>query len=127
MSAKNFTKEQFTMERDLCSLFFRFTGGGAGQPTALKGKGILSATWATVGIYTIVLDSKFNGLLMAQFAVIDTGTIDDWAVTLDTDLTTGDTLVINVFKGGTAADLPTTAKLLGRLDLSNTAQLPAGY
>lgn len=115
------------MERDVCSLYFRFTGGGAGQPTTLKGKGITSATWATVGIYTIVLDAKYNGLLMANFAVIDTGTIDDWSVTLDTDLTTGNTFVINVFKGGTAADLPTTARLLGKVELSNTAQLPLGY
>lgn len=127
MAARNFTNQQFTLERDVCTLFLRFTGGGAGQPTGLKGKGVASVTWSTVGIYTIVLSDKYPGLLMAAFNVIDTGTIDDWEVTLDTDLTTGNTVVINVFKGGTAADLPTTAKLLGRLDLSNTSQLPVGY
>lgn len=128
MAAHNFIREQATLERDLVTLYFRGTGAATSSLTAVKGKGLTSITrGGSAGIHTVVLDAKYNGLLYAQFQVIDTGTVDDWEVTLTSDLTTGNTFTIQVFKGGAAADLPTTAKLLAQIVLSNSAQLPVGY
>lgn len=127
MSAKNFTKDQFTMERQVCTLFARATGAGTSALTGVKGKGITSITRSNPGVFSLLLDSKFNGLLMFVGNVIDTGTVDDWEVIPTSDLTSGNTITFQVFKGGAAADLPATAKLLLQITLSNTAQLPTGY
>ena len=127
MAGKNFTTEQFTMERAPCTLYFRATGAATSALTAVRGKGITSITRSGVGIFSLLLDAKYNGLLQILFNVIDVGTVDDWEVTPTSDLTTGNTITFQVFKSGTAADLPTTAKLLGSVVLSNTASLPVGY
>lgn len=105
-------------------IFGRAIGAATSNMTGLEGPGITSIVRGGVGIHTITLDQKYQGLLMAGFAVVDTGTIDDWEVTLDTDLTSGNTFVINVFKGGAAADLPTTTVLLIELTLNSSAVKP---
>lgn len=110
----------------LVTLFGRAVGAATSNMTGLVGLGITSITRSDVGIHTVVFDKKYAGLLHAKFQVIDTGTIDDWSVTLDTDLTNGNTVVINVFKGGTAADLPTTATLLMEFNLQDSSVKPDG-
>lgn len=105
-------------------IFGRAVGAATSDMTGLEGPGIASIVRGGVGIHTITLSEKYQGLLMASFAVVDTGTIDDWEVTLDTDLSSGNSFVINVFKGGTAADMPTTATLLMELTMNNSAVKP---
>jgi hypothetical protein len=105
-------------------IYGRAVGAATSNMTGLEGPGIASIVRGGVGIHTITLNEKYQGLLMAAFNVIDTGTIDDWEVTLDTDLTSGNTFVINVFKGGTAADLPTTTVLLMELTMNNSSVKP---
>lgn len=127
MAAHNFSTKQFTLERDVVTLYCRGVGAATSSLTGVKGKGLTSITRTGVGAHTITFDAKYNGLLFAVFSIIDTGTVDDWEVTLVEDLTTSNELKIAIFKGGTAADLATTGTLLGKFDLSNTAQLPKGY
>lgn len=106
-------------------IFGRAVGAATSDMTGLEGPGIASIVrGGSAGIHTITLSEKYQGLLMASFAVIDTGTIDDWEITLDTDLSSGNSFVINVFKGGAAADLPTTATLLMELTMNKSAVMP---
>lgn len=109
----------------LVTLFGRAVGAATSNMTGLVGLGIASITrGGGAGIHTVVFGAKYAGLVGAKFSVIDTGTIDDWNVTLDTDLTTGNTVVINVFKDGVAADLPTTATLLMEFNLQDSSVKP---
>ncbi len=101
-------------------------GVGAATSDLTGVKGVTSITrGGGAGIHSIVLDRKFQSLLMFAFTVLDTGTVDDWEVIPTADLATGNTIAIQVFKGGTAADLPTTATLLMEITLSDTAAKPA--
>lgn len=102
-------------------------GTGAATSALTSVKGPWTITRSGVGTHSIVLNRKFAGLLNCVFSVIDTGTIDDWQVTLSADLATGNTLGIQVFKGGTAADLPATAKLLITLVMQDSSTKPAGF
>jgi hypothetical protein len=101
-------------------------GVGAATSDLTGVKGVASIVrGGGAGIHTITLDRKFKSLLMFAYSVIDTGTVDDWTVVPTADLATGNTIAIQVFKGGTAADLPTTATLLMEITLGDTAALPA--
>jgi hypothetical protein len=100
--------------------------------TGVKGKGIASITndttnAGTAGLYTITMQDEWAGLLMADFCVIDATTPDDWEVSIVSEgVGTDKTIVIQVFKGGTAAHLSADEKLLFELTFSQTASLP-GY
>ena len=126
MAIHSLFKQQQVNVPGLVTIYGRAVGAATSDMTGLVGMGITSIARGGVGIHTITLDKKYAGLLMASFAVIDTGTIDDWEITLDTDLTSGNSFVINVFKGGAAADLPTSATLLMEICLQNTAVKPDG-
>lgn len=125
MTINAFFDEQYTNLGGVVTCHGRGTGAATSALTAVKGPWTI--TRSGVGTHSIVLNRKFSGLLNAQFAVIDGGTIDDWEVTLSSDLTTNNTIGIQVFKGGAAADLPATAKLLITLVLQDTAAKPAGF
>lgn len=128
MAARSFKNQSYQLEPEVVTLFGRFTGAGdAANPTALKGKGITSVTSAATGVHILTLANKYNGLLYFTAAIIDTTTLDDWEVTLATDLVTNNTVTFHTFKGGTLANLTTDEKLLFKLDLSNSAALPLGY
>lgn len=90
---------------------------------ALKGKGTTSlvASTATVGLYTLTLQDAWGKLMIIKPAVIDTGTADDWVITPVTEtVSTTKSITLQVFKGGTATALPSTAKLYLELVLSNS-------
>lgn len=126
MAIHSLFKQQQVNVPGLVTIFARAVGAATSNMTGLVGLGVTSIVRSGVGTHTITLDKKYAGLLMASFAVVDTGTIDDWEITLDTDLTSGTSFDIQVFKGGTAADLPTTATLLMEISLQNTAVKPDG-
>lgn len=125
MAINQLVEQQYTNLGGVTTLHGRGTGAATSALTSVKGP--WSITRSGVGTHSIVLNRKFAGLLNANFAVIDAGTIDDWEVTLSSDLTSGNTVGIQVFKGGAAADLPATAKLLISLVLQDTATKPAGF
>lgn len=125
MTINQFFDEQQVNLGGVVTLHGRGTGAATSALTGVKGPWTI--TRSNVGTHSIVLNRKFAGLLNAVFAVIDGGTIDDWEVTLSSDLTTNNTIGIQVFKGGTAADLPTTATLLITLILRDTSAKPAGF
>lgn len=125
MTINQFFDEQQVNLGSVVTLHGRGTGAATSALTGVKGPWTI--TRSNVGTHSIVLSRKYAGLLNAMFAVIDGGTIDDWEVTLSSDLTTNNTIGIQVFKGGVAADLPTTAKLLITLVLQDSATKPAGF
>ena len=125
MTINTFFQESMDNLGSVVRLHGRATGAATSSFTGVKGPWTI--TRSNVGIHSLVLNRKFAGLLNAQFAVIDTGTIDDWEVTLSSDLTSGTTIGLQIFKGGTAADMPTTAKLLITLTLQDTSAKPAGF
>lgn len=128
MAARSFKNQAYQLEPEVVTLYGRFTGAGdAANPTALKGKGITSVTSAATGVHVCILQNKYNGLLFFAASVIDTTSLDDWEVTLATDLVTNNTVTFHTFKGGTLANLSTDEKLVFKLDLSNSAALPLGY
>ena len=128
MSARNYTSQQFTLARDVVTLYGRFTGAGDATPTALKGLGITSVAYASsAGLFTLTLTDKYNGLLDFSASVIDVTTPDDWSVVLTSDLTSSKVLGLSFFKGGTLTSPTTDEKVIFRVVLSNSAQLPAGY
>ena len=127
MGARNLNRVQFTLERDVVRIFGRCTGGDTSNPTGVKGKGVTSIA-RTANTLTITLADKWNGLLMFNANVIDSGTPDDWEFVLSAEtVASTKTLVVKVFKGGTAADLPTTAVLLFEVVVCNNAQKPVSY
>ena len=125
MAINSFFDETFSNLPATVTLYGRATGAATSSFTGVKGPWTI--TRSNVGIHSLVLNRKFQGLLSANFSVIDTGTIDDWEVTLSSDLTSGTTIGLQIFKGGTAADMPTTAKLLIELVVQDTSSKPAGF
>lgn len=126
MTINSMFRQQKVNVPGLVTLFGRCVGAATSDVTGLVGMGIASIARTNVGIHTVTLGAKYAGLLGWKCAVIDTGTIDDWEVTLDTDLSSGNSFVIQVFKGGTAADLPTTATLLFEISLQDSSVKPDG-
>lgn len=106
-------------------VYARGTGAGAANLTGIKG--VTSIAQTATGKYTITLDRKYKGLLAFNGSVIDVTSVDDWAVALESDLTSNQTIGILVTKSGTATDLTTDEKLLLEITLQETAMLPAGY
>jgi hypothetical protein len=131
MGARNLNRVQYTLERDVVRIWGRFTGAGTSNPTSVKGKGITSVTRTAASTYAITLADTWAGLLMFKASVIDAGTIDDWEVVVASETVASTKIVtINVFKGGTGSttgDLPTTAKLLFEITVSNNSQKPVGF
>lgn len=125
MTVNTLIEQQYTNLGGVVTLHGRGTGAATSPLTSVKGPWTISRSG--VGTHSIVLSRKFSGLLNANFVVIDGGTIDDWEVVLSADLATGNTIGIQVFKGGAAADLPATAKLLISLVLQDSAAKPAGF
>lgn len=106
-------------------IYGRGTGAGAANLTAVKG--VTSIAETATGKYTVTLDRKYKGLLMFNAIVIDPTSVDDWEVSLESDLTSNQTIGILVTKSGTATDLTTDEKLLLEITLQDTATLPAGF
>lgn len=125
MTINQFVEQQYTNLGGVTTLHGRGTGAATSALTSVKGPWTI--TRSGVGTHSIVLNRKYAGLLNAVFAVIDGGVIDDWEVTLSSDLTTNNTIGIQVFKGGGVSDLPATAKLLITLVLQDTSAKPAGF
>lgn len=106
-------------------IFARGTGAGAANLTSVKG--VTSIAETATGKYTVTLPQKFAGLLMVSGIVIDPTSVDDWEVSLESDLTSNQTFGILVTKSGTATDLTTDEKLLLEITLQDTAAKPAGF
>jgi hypothetical protein len=120
--------EQYSNEPSTVRVYGRGTGATTSSLTSVKGKGIASIARTGVGAHTITFSDRWQGLLNFTFTVLDAGTVDDWEVTpIEDALLASKTLKIVVFKGGTATDLPVTAKLLFEVVVSNTSQKPAGF
>ena len=119
---------QYTAEPDVVRLFGRGTGASTSALTSVKGKGIASIARTGVGAHTITFGQKWDGFLMFSACVLSTATADDYEVTVVEDaVLASKTLKIAIFKGGTAADLQTTDKILFEVVLSKTSQKPAGF
>lgn len=128
MGARNMSNKQYSLERDVVLLYGRATGANTSALTSVKGKGIASIARTGAGAHTITLADKYNGLLMFKASILSTATADDYEVTLVEELVSSSkTIKIAIFKGGSAADLQTTDKILFQITLSNSAQLPAGF
>ena len=128
MAARNFGNELKVAQPGLTALFLKGAGGGADTNFTLTyGLGfnptVAQQGASGSGVYNITLTDNWAALIFTSFNVIDTGTIDDWEVIVDVDLTTK-VVAIQVFKGGVAADLPTTATLMGVMVLLDSAALP---
>lgn len=119
---------QYSAEPDVVRLFGRGTGASTSALTSVKGKGIASIARTGVGAHTITLSEKWNGFLMFSSAILSSAAADDYEVTVVEELVASSkTVKIAIFKGGSAADLQTTDKILFELVLSRTAQKPAGF
>lgn len=127
MPVTQFFDEQYTNLGGVVILHARGTGAAAANLTSVKGNGITSITRTGVGTHRITLGRKFAGLLNVVGNVIDVTTPDDWEVNPITDLSSNQTIDIQVFKGGVAADLTTDEKLLLTLILQDTSSKPSGF
>lgn len=133
MAARNGTREQFTMTRDLWKIFGKCIGNGAASPTGLKGLGILSIVWVSTGKYTITLNDKWAGLLnFSAFVINSAGTTLSLTFLSAETVNSTKTLTLEVFGGATGVaptrrDLTSADTLYFELTLSNSKQVPAGY
>ena len=127
MANTQFFEKQYVNLGGVTTLFARGTGAATASLTGVKGNGVTSIVRTGVGLHTITLGRKFQGLLNLDGNVIDVTTEDDWEVTLKSDLTANQTIAIAVFKGGIAADLSTDEKLLLTIALQDTSVKPAGF
>lgn len=117
--------EVMSAQSGVVMIFARGTGAGAANLTSVKG--VTSIAETATGKYTVTLDRKFQGLLMVSGVVIDPTSVDDWEVTLESDLTSNQTFGILVTKSGTATDLTTDEKLLLQIVVQDTAAKPAAF
>lgn len=127
MAARNFIQEIQTPQRGVVKLFAKATGTGTdAAQTLTSGVGVASIVQSATSTLTITLSDKYAAFLGLSFSVVDAGTVDDWSfsVTAETVSTTK-TIVGTVFKGGSAAALPATAKACFEINLLNTSQIPA--
>jgi hypothetical protein len=125
MTINTFFQEQYVNLGGVVTLHGRATGAGASALTAQKGPWAITRTG--IGLHTITLNRKFAGLLQLTGTVIDVTTPDDWVVVPTTDLTSGQTIGIAIFKGGVAAELTTDEKILLSVTVQDTAVKPAGF
>jgi hypothetical protein len=102
------------------------------DPTDVKGKGITSVVASTtlgqVGRYTITLRDYWAGLLAVKSCFLDEDTTDDWEVTIVSEgVATDKTVVIQLFKSGTASSSATDEKLYMELVLATSSALPRSF
>lgn len=124
MGIKQYYSEVQTNVSGLKIIYASGTGAGAANLTSVKGVASIAET--ATGKYTVTLDHKVQKLLWMQGVVVDPTTVDDWEVTIETDLTSNNAFGILVTKSGTAADLTTDEKLLLVIHVQDSATLPAG-
>ena len=137
MAARNTSPFSRTMNREQITITGKFVGAAAANPTNVRGVGVSSVLRLGSGKYIIVLQDRWNGVLMPKFQEIDsTGlkhvhfTVSN--VTLVNNTYGGVTTVtVEVFAGATTvaparADLATTDTACFELTMSNTAQTPNG-
>lgn len=133
MAIKQWYEEQFISAPGIVSLLASCVGNGAANPTTFKGPAGMSVTWVSTGKYTITLPKKFNGLVGADFTVINTAgtTLSVVFPSADAVAASG-TITIEVFGGLTAAaparrDLTSADKLLINIQVSDTNTRPAQF
>lgn len=124
MAARNLAPLR-ALDRDVTLIFSGCTGNATSQPTSVRGPGVTSIVRSGVGVLTVTLTDKWNNILFVTGSVIDAGTVDDWEITITAISASSKTVALQVFKGGAAADLPTTAQLRLMIAVGNTTQ-PAG-
>jgi hypothetical protein len=124
MARPQFYNEIQTNVPGLKIIYASGTGAGAAALTSVKGVASIAET--ATGKYTVTLNHKVKQLLWVQGIVVDPTTVDDWQVTVETDLTTNNAFGILVTKSGTATDLTTDEKLLLVIHVQDSATLPAG-
>lgn len=123
MAAHNFAPVR-ALDREIVQLFCKATGAGAANLTSLSSRcGVSSIAETATGKYTVTLDQPYRELRYLDGTVIDPGSVDDWEVVVETDLTANTkTFAIAVFKGGTLTDLTTDEKLMLMIVLKNTSR-----
>lgn len=125
MGIKQYYSESMSNVPGLLTIYAEGTGAGAANLTSVKG--VVSIAETATGAYTVTLNHKVNGLLWVSGQVIDVTSPDDWAVTLTSDLTSGNSFGILVTKSGTATDLTTDEQLKLKIDVAWSATLPSTY
>lgn len=124
MSRHQYYEEIQTNVAGLKIIYASGTGAGAANLTSVKGVASIAET--ATGKYTVTLNHKVKQLLWVQGVVVDPTSVDDWEVSVETDLTTNNAFGIFVTKSGTAADLTTDEKLLLVIHVQDSSTLPAG-
>lgn len=121
MGARNLKQQISHFVPDLVEIVGFGTGAATDALTALNAPGVTSVDQTGTGLYTVLLEDKWNRLMHFSFEVLDAGTPDDWDVRVVTEtVSTTKTLTLAVFKGGTLTDLTTDEKLYMRILVSNS-------
>lgn len=133
MGIHNMTDRRYALERDVVEIYGRCTGAGAANPTAVKGKGIVSITRSGVGLYTITLDTPWMALLDFNPIVVGPTATGHWEVNVVSE-TLSSTKTINIAVWGAATatapalkDLTAAERLQFTITASNSTQVPLGY
>lgn len=124
MGIKQYYSEMQTNVPGLKIIYASGTGAGAANLTSVKGVASIAET--ATGKYTVTLNHKVNKLLFLSAMVVDPTSVDDWEVSIETDLTSNNAFGILVTKSGTATDLTTDEKLLLAIHVQDSSTLPAG-
>lgn len=134
MGARNLTGMQYSLERDVVSLYGRGTGAGAGNLTGVKGKGITSIVRTGVGLHTITLDDKWQGLLDFNAIVVGPTATGHWEISVVSETVNASTkqVLIAIWGAASAAapalkDLTAAERLQFTVTLSNSSQVPLGF
>lgn len=128
MAARNLSEHQYAIERDTVKIYGRGTGASTSSLTSVKGKGISTITRTGTGAHTITLTDQWQGLLGFSASIIDATSTDDWEVTVVSEtVASTKTVLIAIFKSGTAADLTTDEKILFEITVSRSGNLPQSY
>lgn len=132
MAFKTGTDNQYTLARNLWTLYGKGVGGGAATTgiTLTEGIGMsATVTQATTGIYVVTLSTKWNRLLGFNANVLST-TTGHFEIRLDAETVATTKLVtFRVFYAASGAapalaSLATTDTLMFQLYLSDTTQVP---
>lgn len=123
MAARNFVESQ-TLARGVVTLYGKATGTGTdAAQTLTHGAGITSVVQSATSVLTITLADKYATFLGMNVSFVDAGSVDDWNFTVTAEtVSSTKTIVGTVFKGGSAAALPATAKICFDIKLLNTSR-----
>jgi hypothetical protein len=122
MADRNFNRKQ-ALEKEVKEIYFKVAIGASGAPTldAVNSKGVASISRVSAGLYSIVLQDKYNALMDLSVHVVTPSAEQIQPNMVSEDVASTKIVQIRCTAAGIAADPASGDTLQGVLQLKNTS------